>query len=90
MTNNLSSLRACFGIRASNEAPAAAQANPHQIGFCQAVKRLCNKLFHSKLSPAVPQALVPQGNPAANLRANQQAFNPKMVELLLNGLGGET
>ena len=99
MTINLSSLRACFGIRASNEAPAAAQANPHQSGFCQAVKRLCNKLFHSKLSPAVPQtdppqaalpqALIPQGDPAANLRANQQAFNPKMVELLLNGLGGK-
>ena len=114
MTINLSSLRACFGIRASNEAPAAAQANPHQSGFCQAVKRLCIKLFQCKSSPAVPQAalpqaalpqaalpqaalpqaalphaLVPQGDPAANLRANQQAFNPKVVELLLNGLAGK-
>ena len=119
MTINLSSLRACFGIRASNEAPAAAQANPHQSGFCQTVKRLCIKLFQCKLSPAVPQAalpqaalpqaalpqaalpqaalpqaalpqaVVPQGDPAANLRANQQAFNPKVVELLLNGLAGK-
>lgn len=92
MTINFS-LRSCFGIQASNTAPAAGQATPCQSSFRQAVKRLCTALFQCKSASADTTDQLMQQPPttdhAAHVNANQQLIKHKTFEFLLSGLDGK-
>lgn len=78
MTINLS-LRSCFGIRASNEAPAPNQSSPRLSGFCQAVKHLCKKLFQCTSASA---------SASANATVNQDPLMREALDLILRRLLG--